>query len=259
MIDEHHGLEQALTRTEADAESAIKTAQALVAQLKRVQKAAAAGSMRDLEKTLEQAELLSGATRDAVGSTRTGWRFDAHAYLESGQFTREVLELAEQRGISVQEEEGRIVSFPSVVRVVPSDEAVEIDRKRSRDIRPSRIVERLKTAQARPPRFRPEPFLRALLHAYRLVLKERDRSTGETVRLVDIHRVLTMLPGQRAAYSLAEFVRDIYLLDESRVDQTSDGFRLSFPASSGTRASNALRAVTREGDVKIYYGIAFRS
>jgi len=256
--DAHIGLEGALARTEADADSAIKTALALVAQLKRVRKAAQTGSVRDLQKTIEQAEQLAAAARDAVSAAGTGWRFDTRTYLESGEFTRELLALAERAGVAVQEQDGRIVSYPSLLRVLPSDEAVEIDRKRSREIRPSWVIDRLQAAQARPPRFRAEQFLEALLRAYRLVVAERKREIGETIRLADVYKVLTVLPGQSAAYSLPEFVRDVYLLDESRVDRARGGLRLSLPAASGGRTKSALRAVTRSGEAKTYYGIAFR-
>ncbi len=258
MSDQDAGLERALAQTEADAESAIKTALALVAQLKRLRKLAQTGSVRDLQRSIDQAEQLAGATRDAVSAARTGWRFDTRDHLESGSFTRELLALAEAAGIVVQEQDGRVVSYPSLVRILPADEAVEIDRKRSRELRPSHVIGRLQAAQAKPPRFRPEPFLEALLRAYRLVIAERGREVGEAIRLVDLYKVLTVLPGQSAAYSLPEFVRDVYLLDESRVAQARDGLNLSLPAASGGRTTNALRAVTRAGDVKTYYAIAFR-
>lgn len=256
---EEPGLEDALAQTEKDAESAIKTASALVAQVKRVHKLAHAGSVRDLAKALEQAQQLAGATRDALTTTKAGWSFDAQAHLESGAYSREVLALADARGIAAEEQDGRIVCYPSLLRVLPSDEAVEIDRRRSRDIRPARVVDRLQAAQARPPKFRPEPFLEALLRAYKLLgTGKRGWQVSEPLRLVDIYKVLTVLPGQSSAYSTPEFTRDIYLLDESRVDTTKEGLRLSLPASSGGRESGALHTVTKGGGVKTYYSIAFR-
>lgn len=251
------GLEEALARTQADAESAIKTATALLTLLKRVRKVAQTGSVRDLERAAEQADQLASATRDAVVAARSGWRFDTRSHLESGDFTRELLSLAEERGVRVEEQDGRVVSYPSLVRVLPASEAVEIDQKRSREIRPSRVIDQLQAAQTRPPRFKPEPFLEALLDAYRLVISEHKAGLGETVRLIDIYRVLTVLPGQKSAYSRQEFVRDLYLLDESHVDRTKDGLRLSLPAATGARSS-PLRTVTRDGDVKTYYAIVFR-
>jgi hypothetical protein len=259
-VSEEQSLEEALAQTERDAESAIKTASALVAQAKRIHKFAQVGSVRDLAKAMELAQQLAGAARDALATTKEGWRFDATAYLEAGKYTREVLALANARGVTAEEQDGRIVCYPSLLRVLPSDEAVEIDRKKSRDIRPSRVVGRLQTAQTKPPKFRPEPFLEALLRAYLLLGAEQRRAweIGEPLRLSNVYKVLTVLPGSASAYSIPEFTRDIYLLDESRLDRTKDGLQLSLPASSGGREGGALRTVTRNGSVKTYYSIAFR-
>lgn len=258
MTDERDSLEAALARTERDVDSALKAAQALLGQLKRVKKAAHTGSTRDLETALEQAVQLAGATRDSAAAAKSGWRFDTRDYLESGSFTHEILAVAARQKLVVQEQDGRIVSFPSLVRVLPADEAIEIDRKKVREIRPSRIVDRLKQAQTKPPRFRPEPFIKTLFSAHEFVLAQREREVGETVRLVDVYAVLTLLPGARTQYSKPEFVRDLYLLDESGVTTTGDGLRLSFQAATGAKSANALRAVTRDGHLKTYYAIAFR-
>lgn len=257
MID-HQGLESALSRTEADAGAAVKTSLALVAQLKRVQKAAEVGAVGELDKALSQADQLALAARDAVLTAREGWRFDTRSHLEAGHYTREIVSLAHERGVLLQEQDGRIVSYPSVVRVLPGEDAIEIDRKKRKELRPSRLIEMLQAARERPPRFRPERFLAALLRAYRLVTAEKRKEVGEAVRLVDVYRVLTVLPGQSAAYSPQEFVRDVYLLDESGVEVTKEGLRMSLPAASGARTSSALRTITREGEVKVYYAIAFR-
>jgi hypothetical protein len=253
------GLEEALAQTERDADSAIKTATALVNQAKRIRKLAQVGSVRDLTRAMDQAGKLAGEAREAIETTKDGWNFDSEAYLESGGFSEELLSLAQERGVAVEEQDGRIVCYPSLVRILPSEEAVEIDRKRSREIRPSRIVDKLQAGQSRPPKFRPEPFLEALLTAYTLAgASRRSWEMGQPMRLANIYKVLTVLPGATSGYSLPEFARDIYLLDESRVDRTKEGLTLSLPASSGGREAGALRTVTRGGSVKTYYSIAFR-
>lgn len=250
-------LEHALERTESDIDAALKASAAATSQLKRAKKAAALGVLRDLERTLDSAEQLTGAFRDSVRAARAGWNFDDRRYLESGAFTQEVLELGHTRDLVLQEQDERIVSYPSLVRILANDGAIEIDRKRHRGIRPSVVVDALKAAQSRPPRFRPETFIETLARAYELVLGTEARE-GATVKLIDVYRVLTILPGQTAAYSRQEFARDVYLLDESGVDRTKNGSHMTLPASSGARTSSTLATVMRNGDLKIYYGIAFR-
>jgi len=251
-------LEGALTRTESDIDAALKAAAATVAQLKRAKKAANVGGLRDLERALEGAEQLSGAFRDAVRAARGGWGFDDKAYLESGAFVRELLAAGRTRGVHLDELDGQVVSYPSLVRVLANDGAVEIDRKRHKGIRPTVLVETLRTNQERPVRFRPAVFIEALDRAYELVRASQEKEPGAVVRLTDVYRVLTVLPGQTLAYSKQEFVRDIYLLDESGVGATKEGRRMTLPASTGARTSNTLATVMRNGELKLYYGVAFR-
>ncbi|MEO9175729.1 MAG: hypothetical protein ABI317_09485 [Gaiellales bacterium] len=258
MEDRTETLERALSRSEGDIDAATKAATATTAQLKAAKKAAAAGSLRDLERSLASAEQLVGALRESVQAARAGWSFDDRAYLESGDFTRELVELGAQQELGLQEQDDRLVCYPSTIRVLPGEAAVEVDRKRSRAIRPSALVDRLKAAQARPVRFNAERFIEALHQAYGLVRALREKDPGATLRLVDIYRALTILPGQASAYALQEFARDIYLLDESGVDRTKSGARMSLPASSGARTSSTLVTVMRSGELKIYYGIDFQ-
>jgi hypothetical protein len=256
VSDGHERLEDALAQTESDADGALKSAAALTSQLKRAKKAAALGSLRDLERALESAEELAGAVRDSVLGARGGWRFDEREYLSSGEFMQELLAAAREARVRVVEQDDRLVSYPSLVRVVAGDAVVEIDRRRQRAIRPSVIVDALKRAQTQPPRFRPDRFLDTLLRAYRLVLAEHHREVGSNARVVDLFRVLTLLP--TTSYSKQEFARDLYLLDESGETRTRDGLTLSFSAATGTKGRNVLTAVTKEGELKPYYAIAFR-
>jgi hypothetical protein len=251
-------LESAFERTERDASGAIRASAAVLAQLKRAKKAAETGAIRDLERALEAAEQLAGAMRDAIRSTRTGWTFDERQYLASGRFTQEVLDLARERGVAIQEQDDRIVSYPSLVRVLPDDSAIEIDRKKHRSIRPSKVVDVLKAAQEKPPRFSADRFIEGLLRAYSLVLADDKKETGTTASLLDVYRVLTVFPGHAAAYSKQEFARDIYLLDESGVNRTRSGLTMTLPAATGARTNATLVTVTKTGGVQVYFGIAFR-
>jgi hypothetical protein len=81
--------------------------------------------------------------------------------------------------------------------------------------------------------------------------------TGTPVKLVDVHGVLTIMPGSAREYTRPEFVRDIYLLDQSGIVLTKRGRRMSLPASALTRSAGVLRTVTRNGQAKDYAGISF--
>jgi hypothetical protein len=253
------GIEAALARTEADADAAACAAASVAREIKRAKSAAAHGTLRDLQKSLAAAEQLADALLDSVRTLRTGWDFDEREYLESGAYTRELIETAREQGVRLFEQDERILSYPSVARVLAADAAVEIDKKRERRIRPSVVAEHLKKLQQKQPRFKAEQFLESLHRAYRLALAEKGREEGATVRLLDLYQILTVLPGQAREYSKQEFARDLYLLEESGIEETREGLRVRFPAATGTKTSGTLATVTKEGELKTYFGIAFRA
>ena len=71
--------------------------------------------------------------------------------------------------------------------------------------------------------------------AYELVVAAKDLRPGVPAKLVDVHRVLTLLPGAARDYTRQEFARDLYLLDQSGIVNTKDGRRMTLPASAMTR------------------------
>ncbi len=75
------------------------------------------------------------------------------------------------------------------------------------------------------------------------------------IRLLEIYKLLTLLPGQAKEYPLQEFARDIYLLDRSGVTKTKEGFVIRFSDRGFTRQT--VRVITQEGREKNYYGISF--
>lgn len=154
------------------------------------------------------------------------------------------------------EEDERLLCYPSLIRVVPGDAAVEVDRRRERQLRPSVLVAALAAAQDRPPRFKAEPFLESLAGAYEL-LAARDGKPDPVLRLDAVWGVLTLLPGQARDYTRPEFARDLYLLDQSAVTTTRTGRTLRWHASTGTRGAGVLTTVARSGQQQRYWGVSF--
>jgi hypothetical protein len=156
------------------------------------------------------------------------------------------------------EEDERLLCYPSIIRLLPNDLAIEVDRKRTRALRPSTVVAALARVQRSGPRFRPEPFLASLVGAYDLVVAEQGKSAGAVVRLLDVYNVLTLLPGQAREYTKPEFARDLYLLDQAGLTTVSGtGRRLRWAASTGTKQAGVLTTVARSGQQQRYWGIAF--
>ncbi len=250
-------LEQALATVERDADAAVRAAAAALAEAKRVKAAAASGQLRALRQALDGVVRLAEQATAAARDVRDRWTFDEQAHFASGAFTKEVLAAAAEQGLDAFESDDRILSYPAIVAVSPSDATVVIDKRKDRRVRPSVLVRTLQALQDKPPKFKAEAFLEALATAYDLVVAARRAQPGATVKLTDIYNVLTVMPGSARDYSRQELARDLYLLDQSGVTTTKDGRVLRLPASALTRGSGVLRTVTRSGQEKVYAGIAF--
>jgi hypothetical protein len=261
MVQATTTLEDALARSEQDLSACLRAASAVTSALRRARAAVRDGSLRDLRASLDNASQAALALQQQAMAAEAGWDFDEETYFSSGGYLRELLETARQMGVSIYERDDRLYCYPSLVRVLPAERAVQIDKARERRVRPSVLVEHLRDRQRRPPQFRPEAFLGSLFQAYQTLSSAqggRSRGARSVVLLRDIYRLLTLLPGQRREYSEQEFARDLYLLDQSGVMETSRGDVLGFEASTGTKSdANVLTVITQSGHEKKYYGIVF--
>lgn len=255
-------LEKALAKTEEDATVCLKAAQAVVAALRRFHKAAKLGALKELHAAIEAAEKAELGLRQQVATSKTGWTFNEDAYFSDGSLISEILATAGKMGVRVYERDDRLYCYPVLVRVLPGERAVKIDKTKERSLRPGVLVNRLKELQKKPPRFQPKTFLEGLYEAYRVAVKSREKgllpTSGTVIPLLEIYDLFTLLPGHSKDYSTQEFSRDIYLLDRSGEGATRDSARVSFPASTGTKAlSRILSVINEHGEEKRYYGIAF--
>jgi len=254
-------LEEALAKTESDADAAFKAATTTVSSLKKFRAAAHSGDLRELRKTIAAADQAITALRQQFANAKEGWDFDEEAYLSGRDFLSEILQTAEQMRVRVFEQDDRLYCYPFLIRILPNERAILIDKKRERGLRPSIFVNHLRELQNKPVRFKPEVFLESLCNAYSFAVATRPKdlvSTRVVVPLLEVYTLLTLLPGQSKEYSRQEFARDIYLLDQSRVAKTKKGLVVSFPASTGTRsATSTITVITQNGHEKKYYGISF--
>jgi hypothetical protein len=245
----------------ADAERAAGAAGKVVAQLagavKQLQKATNEGDLQKIRKICERLGTILDSTRQEVENATTAWPFSAEreeAYLRDS-YQDEIIAAAAGENLHIQRRDEGLVAFPSVVRVLPSEYAVRINRKKVPAVRPSHLVKALKAIQSKKPKARPESFLEVLHRAYRLLV---GTEYGKTVKLASVYEALTMLPGSTAEYDQTDFVRDLFLLDRSGVTRTKSGAVCSLPASTGTKgAKGTYSFVAPDGQTVTYYGIRF--
>jgi hypothetical protein len=250
--------EETLAATERAADSALKTAASVTRELRKALAGARAGQVRDARKALAAAQATAIALAAETRALQDGFALDEQAFLSSGGYVKELLAAATAAGVTIIEEDDRLLCYPSLLRVLPNEAAVEIDKVRERRLRPSVLVGLLARTQDRAPRFKAETFLDSLRAAYELVVAAEAKKADGVVRLVEIWSALTMLPGQRGQYSKQEFARDLYLLDQSGVTTTARSSRkLRWSASTGTKGAGVLVTVSRSGQQQRYWGVSF--
>lgn len=257
MTDQPSSLEDALQEVERDADGAIKALGAALKAAKKAKTAAAHGQVRDLQQAMDATVGLAGQASEAARGLRHGWRFDVAQWFSSGNYVKELLAAAADAGVAAFESDERILSYPVIVQVSPADSAIVIDKKKDRRVRPSVVTAHLAALQQNPPNFRADAFIESLAAAYDLVVASKKLRPGSVARLVDLHKVLTLLPGASRDYTVQEFARDLYLLDQKGVVDTKSGRRMSLPASALTRTGGVLTTVTKGGQRKLYAGISF--
>ena len=243
--------------------TALKSYSLLAAQLR---KAARDGNIAAVRRTSQQLQNRISLIQQEVANAAGAWPFDPEAerdYLER-QYAQELKEEAGKKGLQVFDRDGQLIAHPSVVRVMPGERALQINRRQMSTIRPSKVVGVLEDLQKRPPRFNPQQFLESLYRAY-LALARSDTAdrlrlgeVGQVIQLSLIYELFTGLPGAGRDYSQLDFSRDLYALETSDIRQVGTGGRVSFPASTGTRnPRGTISFVGPNGETVLYYGIQF--
>jgi hypothetical protein len=248
--------EQACTDAKRLADEAVQASTKLLRASKELAKAADDGDIAKLHKSADKLASAMATARQDVSNATSCWPLSTEDEdrLLRDLFEAELIAAAATEGVTIRRHEQRLVVFPSVLRVLPAQRAVQIDRKKVTAIRPSKLVQALKAAAAKKPRLAPERFIETLYGAYRLVVG----AEGNGTTLAHVYDALTLLPDARRDYSVSDFTRDVFLLDRSGVTTTKTGVRLSLPAATGTKGgSKVFEFVDPSGEPVTYYGIRF--
>jgi hypothetical protein len=249
--------EEGFADTERAATAAAKVIGIVAVALKQLQKAAAEGDLSNMRKISDRLSTLIESGRQEIANARSAWPFSAEGEEQyfRDSYATELLEAAQLEGLQIQQLDEGLVAFPSIIRLLPSERAVRVNRKRVGAIRPSCLAKVLKASQLKKPKASTEQFLEVLHRAYRLLV---GADYGKTVVLMSIYDALTLLPGSTSTYDQTEFVRDLFLLDRSAVDRTKSGAVCSLPASTGTKGNKGTFSfVAPDGETVTYYGIRF--
>ncbi len=259
-------LEKAFGDAEDIANGVARSAASVASQAKAMAKAAKTGSIAGIKRGQGKLVEALAALEEDVQTAKSCWPYaedDEQALLEQG-FRQELEAAAESLGLKMYEQDGRLVSYPSILRILPPERAVQIDRKKVSTIRPSFLADLLLKNQKKSSGFSSQRFLEALYSVYSNIVGASSPSmvsTGSSrvVALIRIYKLMTALPGATRDYDRSDFARDIYALDAHGPHQTRNGATVAFPAATGTRirSSDLFSFVGPDGNRVEYYGIRF--
>ena len=256
-------LEKALRETEEAAGVAVKAASRVMSQARAMVKAAQTGNIAAIRRAGQNLDDAVLILNDEAADACESWVFgeeEEQEYFEK-RFVEEFKAAAAKGGLKLHERDGLLTCYPSILRVLASERAVRVDRKKVSTVRPSFLVEHLLKEQQKPASFQSARFLESLYNVYRDVTSEapRDLVSGRVVPLMRMYKLMTALPGAARDYGRSDFARDLYILDSEGPHRTRSGAEVSFPSSTGTRrrSSDIFTFVGPQGDSAEYYGIAF--
>ena len=252
--------EQVFGDVERAADAAIASGQGLVSLAKKLQKAAREGNVAAVKRAQGDFDAALREVRQAAAGAVASWPLpddDEQRYLEDG-YAAELCAAAEERGLSVYERDGKLISYPSIVRILPGDRAVRVDGKRVAGIRPSHLAGLLLKNQKKPARHRSDRFLEALYTVYAEVVREDagGRAAGDGP-VVPLTRVYSSDVLRRAREYDGPTSARLFILEAEGPRRTRKGAAVSFPASTGTRRSGLFTFVGPDGQEARYYGISF--
>ena len=255
--------EQAFNDTEQAANSTLKSARTLVSRINALKKAANTGNVALIRRAQSELDDALNALRQEVHNAKYIWPFqedEEKQYLDE-QYTNELIKTAKEKGLNIYERDGSLISYPSIVQILPSNLAVRIDRKRVSAIRPSHLADLLLKNQQKPLRRLSMTYLNALYTVYSDIVSgdSSDRMVngiGRVVPLSRVYKLLTSLPGSSREYDRSDFARDLYIIDSYGPNRTTRGAVVSF--TGPRRASrNTFSFVGPDGQNVDYYGIRF--
>lgn len=249
--------EQGFSDLEKATGELIKSATRFTTICKQLQKVASDGVLSKLPKLTEKLTNAVESLRSEVDHTMTAWPFSPEHEEQHlrDHYPAELHIAAREVGLKLQEIDQRFIAFPAIVRILPADRAVRIDKRKIPAIRPSKLASRLRSNQDKPLKLSSEKFLEVLFDAY--LIRVGKEGIGKVVKLKGIYDLLTLLPGSQTEYDQTDFARDLLMLDRSGLRKTKTGMEFSLPADTGAKGGKGIRIADPDGNTVTYSSIRF--
>lgn len=228
------------------------TANTAVRQQKAIQKNTETGNLTEVKKILAALDETTAQLKDRLDALQGQIAsFDEQEYFISGDFTRQLLEACERKGVNVKGEKGVYEMFPYKVRVLGDSEhpaEVYMDRKKVPSFRPEYVAETIRLGQEKLNRekFNATSFMEELSTAYEITCLRDGKKIGSTETLSKIYKNLAPMARARKEYDMQAFAFDLSRLYEEGTEawRTKAGVSYDFGTS---REGAGIRVVSRNG------------
>lgn len=259
-------LEEAFDHSEHVATTVQKSATRVVGVARSMAKAARTGNISGIKRYQQNLDMALASLQQEVGKARTCWPFTEEQEQEifTERFASDLVRCAQENDLTIYEQDGALISYPSIVRLMSSDCTVKVDRKKISTIRLPFLVDLLVKNQRKSSNFAAARLLEAMYNVYRDITARPSTdlvsgTSAPVVPLARIYKLLTALPGTAREYDRSDFARDLYTLEIDGPHNTRNGARVSFPSSTGTRrrSSDVFSFIGPDGNRVEYYGVLF--
>lgn len=175
--------------------------------------------------------------------------FDARAYVEGGDFARQLVDECRRLGVDVIGEFPVYEMFPYKVRIDVENQEVWIDRKKVPGLRPTELARQIRTGQEKlyKVNFKADRFVEELYTAYELFLLKNGKADGSDVFLDKLYPLLVPMARARKEYDKQAYAFDIARLFEEKELVLKNGKRFQFgPSRNINKALRILDSTGRE-------------
>ena len=230
---------------------------------KRLSKNMEKGDVKNAAKDIDLLQSAGENYRAAINALLDAYNgFDAKAYMESGEYSEQLLDCLRQAGIDAKGEYGVYEVFPYKLKIDVENQDVYIDRRRVQCMRPQALALDIKLSKDKlmAASFNPLLFANELAGAYDMALlyKSGGKSYAKDADcyLTDLYKFLTPMRRFRRDYDLQSFAFDLARLSAATdVRQTDDGRGFQFGPSRNNK--KAIRVLDGDGKERFLATVRF--
>ena len=230
--------------------------------VKKIGKCIADGDITSLPKLFAALREATGEREIALGRLETlTASFDGYGYMAGGDFTAQMIECCAQSGVDVQGDFPVYEMFPCRVTVNPETQDVTVDRKRLSCLRPSKLINDIKTELDRLSKvnFNTQLFAKELAAAYDLAIirvsRKKHCADNAPVYALDLYDLLTPMKRYKKDYTKHNFAYDLARLYSEDATALDDGRILRFDTARDMK--KAIRILDRYGSEQFITTIRF--